>query len=568
MHNISHLLSVVALTTSITVAQTIVVPAAGANVEVGSTVNVWRAGTCRTQAFYDTTNFTSQITAQPIVISAVDFRLKNTDLTNIVTYPSVQIYLQYSAVDYLTPSTTFAANRSVAFPTTPNFAGPVTTLAVAGTAPNDYFIQIPLTTPFVYDPSTGQDLLMEIVILTAPSPLLGNSCSSGSVVATHLSNSIRAVGSTTVLTGTQSAFPPLARFTYTAVPGSGFNTTLGQGCGRQARSFYEVFPASSNDLSGQTVTMLQNANGGYDVATTAGSALTPPTTTGLALGDDVVSPAIVLPFTFDYPGGSTNTIYVDSNGSILLGATGTSTNTATAAALLNGTVPRICPAMTDLLPDDATNVDNVFAEVDPNNPGAFLITWWGVPCFGAATPSTFQLALVDNGTADIVQMRYLSLVNDSTSNAGRCLTGFSLGNGASDVGPSDLTAASISTVFDAPPLSLTALTRPVINTPWDLSLGNIPATGLIGVDVYGIADPGLDDLFFVGLPGCGLRSTLDIQNPWLVTGSTHAHGLSLPNEPSWTGLVFYTTSAVFTDPPLNSFGAITANGIAGTLGTL
>jgi hypothetical protein len=562
------LLAAIALSTAASIAQTIIVPAAGATTEVGTTAFVWRAGVCRVQSIYDSSNFTTQITPQPVVISEVEFRLKNGDLTNVVTYPNVEIYLQYSAINFLTPNTTFSVNRTVPFPTTPNFAGPVTTVPVGGGAPNDYFIQIPLTTPFVYDPTNNQDLLMEIVILSDPTPLLGNSCSSGSNIGSHLCNSIRNTSSTTALTGSASAFPPLARFTYAPVPGSAFNTTLGQGCYTRARSFYEVFQASANDLTGQTVTMVRNVDGGYDVTTTAGGSVTAPILPGLALGDDEVSPAVVLPFTFDYPGGSTDTIYVDSNGSVLLGATGTSTNTATAASLLNGTVARICPAMTDLLPDGATNVANAFAEVDPSNPGVFLITWNGVPCFGAATPSTFQLALIDNGTDDLVEMRYQTLVNDSTSNSGRCLTGFSLGSGALDAGPSDLTAGPLSTVPDAPALAVTALTRPVLDSAWDLRLSNIPPTGLIGVDIYGLADPGIDDLFFVGLPGCGLRSTLDIQDAWLVGGSTHDYGLALPNDPSWNGLVFYTTSAVFTVPPPNAFGAMTGNGIQGNLGTL
>jgi len=562
---LSRLPCILLLTSATVVAQTVIVPVAAVNVEVGSTVNVWRAGTGRTQSIYDSSHFTTQIAPLPVIINQVEFRLKNNDVTNIITYPNVEIHLQYAAVDYLAMTTTYATNRSAPLGT-PNFAGPVTTVAVSGSAPNDYFIQIPLTTPFTYDPTLGTDLLMEIVILTAPTPLMSNSCSTGSNVVNHLVNSTRTVGAPTALTGTASAFAPVARFTYSVVPGAAFNTSLGQGCYTRARSFYEVFQVSANDLSGQTVTMVQNVDGGYDVFSSPGGAITAPTLPGLALADDVVSTAITLPFTFNYPGGSTNTIYVDSNGSILLGATGPSTNVATGPTLLNAPTPRIAVAMMDLLPDGVTNIDNVFAEVDPSNPNIFLITWNGVPCFGATNPSTFQLALVDGGANDLVEMRYQTLINDSTSSAGRCLVGFSLGNGALDAGPTDLTAGPFSTVTDVAPLALTALSRPKIDSNWNTRLSNIPPTGVIGLDVYGLADPGVDDLFFVGMPGCGLRSTLDIQNPWLVAGSTHDYFLVLPLEPSWNGLVFYTTSAVLTVPPQNDFGAMTANGIAGTLG--
>ena len=36
------------------------------------------------------------------------------------------------------------------------------------------------------------------------------------------------------------------------------------------------------------------------------------------LGDDALSAPIPLPFTFDYPGGSTNSILVESNGNVWL----------------------------------------------------------------------------------------------------------------------------------------------------------------------------------------------------------------------------------------------------------
>jgi hypothetical protein len=569
MHALSTCLAALAFTSGTLLAQSLVVPAGATNAQIGTTPNIWPANTVRVQCFYDSSHFTSQLAlAVPITIDRLEFRLANAAATNIVVYGSVHAYLSYSAVDYTTPSTTFANNRTVPMPTTPNYNGPVTTLAVSGSSPNDYFVDLPLQVPFTYDPTIGQDLLLELVVWSAPTPNVGNSTSSASVVATHMCNSIRRFGSTTDSTGTQSAFPPIVRLGYTPVAGAAFNATLGQGCYRRYRSFYELFASSANDLTGHTVTMTQNGAGGYDVGTAPGASVTAPTTAGLGLGDDEVSVAVPLPFTFHYPGGSTNQIFVDANGNVLLGATGPSTNAGNLANLLNSPAPRLAAALTDLLPDGATNVANVHAEVDPGNPGAFLITWNNVPCFGAVTPSRFQIALIDNGTDDVVQYRYETLVNDATTFGGQCLTGFSLGNGAFDPGSSDLTAGMLSTIVDTAPVAVVALTRPVIDSPWNMRTTGIPPTGVIGVDIFGLADPGVDDLFFVGLPGCGLRSTLDIQNPWLVTGATHNYGLVLPNEPSWNGLIFYTTSAVFTVPPANDFGAMTGNGIAGVLGTL
>lgn len=567
MLSFSTTLGTLVLTMATAVAQTLVIPAAATNAEIGSTPNVWPNNVVRVQCIYDSSHFTSQLAVPaPISIDRLEFRLANAATTNIVIYGSVHAYLSYSAVDYLTPSTTFANNRTVPMPTTPNRMGSVTTLAVPGSSPNGYFVDMPLQTPFVYDPTLGQDLLLELVIWSYATPNVGNQTSSASNVVSHRCNSIRAFGSTSALTGTQSAFPPVVRIGYTPVANAAYSTPIGQGCYQLERSFYELFPGAANDLSGQTVTMFPNATGGYDVTTGAGGAVLPPTGAGLALGDDVVSPALVLPFTFDYPGGSTDTIYVDSNGSILLGATGPTTNGGTPGDLLNAPTPRIAAAMMDLLPDGATNVANVFAESAPGNPGVFLITWNGVPCFGAGTPSTFQIALVDNGTSDLVEIGYQTLVNDSTSDNGRCITGFSLGNGALDGGSIDLTAGPFSTTVDTLPMRATALTRPFTNANWNLRLTDIPATGTIGVAVFGVADPGIDDLFFVGLPGCGLRSTLDLQLPFSPTGPTHDYGIFLPADPTLNGLLLFSTAAVFTNPPQNSFGAVTANGVQGNLG--
>lgn len=161
---------------------------------------------------------------------------------------------------------------------------------------------------------------------------------------------------------------------------------------------------------------------------------------GLALTDDLVSGAQALPFTFNYPGGRTSTVYVDSNGNLDLALTTVSQIGGAASALIAGPVPRLSPSMQDLLPDGAVNINNVCVDTT-STPGKALFTWLNVPCFGAVTPSTFQIALIDNGTNDSVEFRFVTLANDSTSNSGIAITGFSLGGTAIDPGSSDLTAA-------------------------------------------------------------------------------------------------------------------------------
>jgi hypothetical protein len=115
-------------------------------------------------------------------------------------------------------------------------------------------------------------------------------------------------------------------------------------------------------------------------------------------------------------------------------------------------------------------------------------------------------------------------------------------------------------------LTLAANTTPVLGTSWDLTLGGVPANGTIGVEIFGFADPGINDLAAIGLPGCGLRASLDFLNPFLVGGPSHAYSLLLPANASLIGNHVFATGAVFQNPPANPFGAITANGIDGLLG--
>jgi hypothetical protein len=56
-------------------------------------------------------------------------------------------------------------------------------------------------------------------------------------------------------------------------------------------------------------------------------------------------------------------------------------------------------------------------------------------------------------------------------------------------------------------------------------------------------------------------------NAWPVPGATHNYSFAVPALPtSLIGFQLFTQSAVFQVPPVNAFGAITSNGIKGTIG--
>ncbi|MEO6593340.1 MAG: hypothetical protein ABIP94_01145 [Planctomycetota bacterium] len=97
-----------------------------------------------------------------------------------------------------------------------------------------------------------------------------------------------------------------------------------------------------------------------------------------------------------------------------------------------------------------------------------------------------------------------------------------------------------------------------------------PATTAFGVTIFGASDPGITNLFFLGMPSCQLRANLDVVvGPWLPTGTTYAYGGAIPPTPtSLVGFQLFTQAAVFQMPTVNAFGAITSNGIKGKLGDL
>ena len=254
---------------------------------------------------------------------------------------------------------------------------------------------------------------------------------------------------------------------------------------------------------------------------------------------------------------------------ILAGAAASSIG-GSAATMLGLASTRLCGSMQDLLPDGATNLNNVFAEVDPNNPSVFLITWRDVPCYGATTgTSTFQIALVDNGAQDYVQYRYGTLENNSTSNGGVAITGFSWGNGGINPGSVDLTAGPARSYLEQRALALGASGRPYLGNTTNYTLSNIPANAPISALVVsiGFEDPGFD-LGAIGMPGCNEYVFLG----WsasvpLVGGPAVGFALTVPNNGALLGLPIDLQGASCV-PGINSAGAITSNAMLSTVGSL
>jgi hypothetical protein len=354
---------------------------------------------------------------------------------------------------------------------------------------------------------------------------------------------------------------------FTSTGGSGSvlatNTVVGQGCIQRYASFYELFATpASFDLNNNGITLLPNGN---TYIVTSGGAFLPigsvqAAPTGLVLADDA---EVTVPFTvgsFPGPTGAWTGVSVISNG-VVSQAPGNSTIAAPAVATMLAAANTAFYSQADFDPSVGGTV--WFEE----SAGLSMITWDNVPSWSVAgSTNTFQVQLYSSG------MVVMAWGNMATGGAnGGLLVGYSPGGPNLDPGNTDLSALTAPIVLDAgdlPPLQLAGITRPKTGTSWDLQTTNIPATGVIGVDVFGLSDPGLNDLTFLGMPGCGLRASLDLLNAWLVAGATHNYSLAIPNSPALINVHVYTTSAVFQTPAVNAFGAITSNGIDGKIGDL
>ncbi|HEX6811341.1 MAG TPA: hypothetical protein VF384_06950 [Planctomycetota bacterium] len=362
----------------------------------------------------------------------------------------------------------------------------------------------------------------------------------------------------------QDPYPynPLARVqVHVAQTGTGTiatNTTLGAGCVRSNASMYENFEWPHQfDLANTALTFAPNGSGGY-VASLAGSFLpvgSTSTPTPLTLGDD---DEITQMFTVgSFPGWTAMTIC--SNGFISK-APGNGIWWLLPHQMLS--MPQTAFYATHDYSPTSTGSGRIVWEESASR---IVVTWNGVYSYGSTAASHVQFQFYPTGTVTIAFGAMSGLGNGH-------LVGYSPEGPNHDPGNTDISALGTGTIAigatDLLPLTLAATTRPFLGTWWPLATTNIPPSGVLGVDIFGLGDPAIADLGFLGMPGCGLRSTLDVMRSWTVAGALHIAYLGIPNSTTVLGVDVFTTSAVFQVPAVNAFGAITSNGIRGHIGNL
>lgn len=531
-------------------AQSIVVPNGMANGNPGTTTLAWRNTLFRFQMIYDTSHFLDQGINYPITISRLRYRAGGgATSTGGETYPGVTVQMSSSPSDWNGASTTFATNRGT--DNTTVFTGTVTCAAATGATPNNYIIDIPLTTPFVYDPMEGLDLCIEVDSPAAPIPTGVPTMAASSNVG-HLARRV-STASANAATGTLSYFALVCMMDYTPVPNAATATKYGAGCVGKAQVFYETFAAGTLDLQGSPGapnSILMTPLGSRYAVTPGSNAWYTPTTTALVLSDDQLTPPLGMPFTFNHPGGSTSSILACSNGYVFLDVTQTSTTASATPGQLVAEGARLAPLWNDL---DPSAGGAVFFDVDPSN-SAVYVTWDQVPVFNVpGSSNTLQLAIFNDGR---IEYRY------QVCQHGNGLVGWTPGGSPRDGGGIDISAAMpFLTEPDNYPLALEPTNRPRLGGNHRLEIRDIPSGATLGAMALGFTQhaPGIP-LDLIGMAGCTQLASYDGTFAFVPSGTSLLVPLQIPMDTALAGLHVYG-QAVSSGSVFTPLGLITSNGV-------
>ena len=343
-------------------------------------------------------------------------------------------------------------------------------------------------------------------------------------------------------------------------------TRYGTGCpARRSMTFYEAFASGAFDLSNTNILCVPNGQGGY-VGIPGPGTFFNGFANNIGAGDDTVT-TVALPFSFSHPGGSTSSLDVCSNGRVWLvpNSSGASYSPTVFDFLNDPTC--IAPLWADWYPPGAPAGGGVFADPDPSN-NSFCITWSNVPMYPGVGLNTMQLALFSDGT---FEFRYQSVVNNA-STGGDAIVGYTTGNGATDPGGIDISAAlPFDSGLSATPLTLDAAagSLPRIGTTFTMNTGAIPSGTPLGFMLLSLFQTSTDLTPF-GMPGCtgwvdfltpGAHAVLAFPTP----GVTAPFGVHIPNSQSLVGASVFAQSATLSGG-FTPLGVIASNGGAIAVG--
>lgn len=179
----------------------------------------------RVQFVHDSSVFTGQGVTTPIRVTALRYRADAINNTwSGGTFPNVTVDMSTCPVDHMAVVATFANNHG---PDLTNvFSGPIPVIpGQGGSAPAPWYADIQLATPFVYDPTTGNDLVIDFTlaagwvgnggVATGPVDHVGPGAT-----PTARGSRVWTTSSPTAVTGTTTfGYSPVCEFTYAPTVG-------------------------------------------------------------------------------------------------------------------------------------------------------------------------------------------------------------------------------------------------------------------------------------------------------------------------------------------------------------
>lgn len=354
-------------------------------------------------------------------------------------------------------------------------------------------------------------------------------------------------------------------------------TNYGEGCNAVPGSFWQSWTtaaATAAALNGRRLTLTYGGSG-YVLSQGVGVSYIPATAAATAIPATSNGEAMVpLPSTLLFPGGSTTTLYVHSNGFVSDSPNqtppGSLSNLPHPHGLLNTTAAMWALAWHDFNPAETGSGVIKYEQVG----NLFIITYENVESWPAPTvnPSLLQIQFdLSNHNVHYVYQTITNIGGSPYYDA--TLVGFSPPGPSPDIAPTNVTTVTALAlpVPEVLPLKLTASAAPIIGTNVDLVTSNEGVSGL-GVNflaLTGYPAPGIS-LAPLGAPGC--VALLDIGSAIgnLITNlapplPTMTITLPIPAIASLAGIVVVSQS-VFLDSAANPLGLKSSNATSLTLG--
>ena len=565
MH-IAHLMLALTPLLGAATAQTVLLPTGFATTEGnGNATAPFGRGNqgARVQYIYDSAALVAAGMTAPVYLRTISWRANGGSSGQGGTFApgSVTLKLGTCASDHLAVSGTFDAN----FATSQAWQlGSVAVTSAASTSPNSFTATVTVPEDFVYDPTAGQDLVIEVRIPSgAFTGQSGNNQSPPHDV--HMAPGIGASRLVSNNPNTATVAPDLdsagvLQLGYAPLP-LATHQSYGTGCGATATSIYNMFPTAHAAALALNLTALKwtRTGAGY-LVTFHPETMEPPSANAvtLALADEAEL-GVPLSTPFPFANGSTSTLWVCSNAIVSM-------------------APNGVPGRQDV--GDMLNAPQTawwsWHNYDPSIPGSgpvqfeevagiAYVTWNGVWDHGATSglhASTLQFQF-DLATGDVTMVfELLGTLNDTY------LVGYSPGGISAGFGSTDFTELPLllhGTDWDR--LSLVAAPRPTLGATVTYTVNYIHPTALLSAHMMSLGgvDPGIN-LTGIGMPGCRQYVDTSIAATTLLFGSPQAsRSFVVPSSLSFLGLPLDSQAASLV-PGLNPLGASLSNAIASTIG--